>query len=269
MAERYRNKYRIDSARAPWWNYGSNAAYFVTICTKYHIHYFGRVINDKMVLSQAGKIADRCWREIPEHFPFVKLGAYVVMPNHVHGIIIIDKPKYEKRDYLIHRHPCSYIGPAHHSFECADSILEFADVIFLNHRDSDIRDSEVDFMYISFPVHRGVLPPGRDAKFCVSTPMVKSPQTRNQSRNSFPYPSPLRKTGKPINQFGPQSKNLASIIRGFKTGVTIRVREFNPEFQWLSRYHDHIIRNKRAFNTITNYIKNNPSKWDTDRFYRK
>lgn len=63
------------------------------------------------------------------------------------------------------------------------------------------------------------------------------------------------------NQFGPQSKNLASIIRGFKIGVTKNARQINPDFQWQSRYHDHIIRNEKSFINITKYIKNNVSNW--------
>ena len=49
---------------------------------------FGEIKNEEMVLSDFGKIADERWRAIPEHFSFVELGAYVVMPNHVHGIIV-------------------------------------------------------------------------------------------------------------------------------------------------------------------------------------
>ena len=89
--EKYQNKYRIPSARAEWWNYGSNGAYFITICTNHRIHYFGKIVNQNMVLSELGKSAESCWYDIPNHFPFVQLAGFVVMPNHVHGIIIIDK----------------------------------------------------------------------------------------------------------------------------------------------------------------------------------
>ena len=44
-----------------------------------------------MILSEIGEIAQACWLDIPNHFPFVRLGAFVVMPNHVHGIIVINK----------------------------------------------------------------------------------------------------------------------------------------------------------------------------------
>ena len=72
----------------------------------------------------------------------------------------------------------------------------------------------------------------------------------------------------PTNQFGPQRKNLASIIRGFKIGITTRARKINPEFAWQSRYHEHIIRNNESFKRICNYIRSNPEKWKEDR-YRK
>ncbi len=94
MANRdlYKNKYRSASARAHWWNYGWNGAYFITICTQNREHYFGEIQNGKMVLSPMGVLADILWHEIPKHTQFVELGDFVVMPNHIHGILIIDKP---------------------------------------------------------------------------------------------------------------------------------------------------------------------------------
>ena len=75
----------------PFWDYGWNAAYYVTICTGRRVACFGKIENGQMALSVIGKMADQYWREIPNHFPFVILDAYVIMPNHVHGIIIINK----------------------------------------------------------------------------------------------------------------------------------------------------------------------------------
>ncbi|MDR2056986.1 MAG: hypothetical protein LBP83_01655 [Dysgonamonadaceae bacterium] len=72
----------------------------------------------------------------------------------------------------------------------------------------------------------------------------------------------------PQNKFGPQSKNLASIIRGFKIGVTANARKIHADFEWQSRYHDHIIRNIKEFQRIENYIFNNPANWGADKFYR-
>ena len=91
MNKKYKNKYRIKSTRLQNWDYGWNGAYFITICTKNRVHYFGKIENGKMILTDIGKFAQKYWYEIPQHFPFVKLDAFVVMPNHIHGIIIIDK----------------------------------------------------------------------------------------------------------------------------------------------------------------------------------
>lgn len=89
--EKFQNKYRISSIRAQWWDYGWNGAYFITICTKDRKHYFGEIQNNKMILSEVGIIADLLWHQIPIHHKNVELGDFVVMPNHVHGILIIDK----------------------------------------------------------------------------------------------------------------------------------------------------------------------------------
>jgi len=70
------------------------------------------------------------------------------------------------------------------------------------------------------------------------------------------------------NTFGKQSANLAAIVRGFKSAVTRQTRMFNPDFEWQSLYHDHIIRNATSFETINKYITNNPENWKEDRFFK-
>ena len=186
---RFQNKYRTPSARAPFWDYGWNAAYFVTICTHGRVNYFGHVRDGEMILSEIGEIAHNCWIDIPNHFPFVKLDAFIVMPNHVHGIIIIDKPDDERND---------------------------------GHDD------------------------GRD------------------DESHSPSPSP---PSPPKNRFGPQSKNLASIVRGFKIGITKNARQNDSNFKWQPRFYDHIIRNNIEYQRIRKYIINNPLKWKEDKFH--
>ncbi len=70
------------------WDYSSPAAYFVTICTKDRRCFFGEIKNGEMKYSPLGNIARRCWMEIPDHFS-VDLDVFQVMPNHVHGIVVI------------------------------------------------------------------------------------------------------------------------------------------------------------------------------------
>jgi len=102
MPDKFQYRFRISSTRAQWWNYGWNAPYFVTICTAHSELFFGEITSVKtghcpvstnvMQLSEIGQLAEKFWWSIPEHFPFVKLDSFVIMPNHIHGILVIDKP---------------------------------------------------------------------------------------------------------------------------------------------------------------------------------
>ena len=163
MSNKFKNKYRIASTRLQTWDYGANGSYFITICTHDRAHAFGEVTDGCVNLTLLGQAAWDCWYAIPEHFPFVLLDEFVAMPNHVHGIMIIDKPS----------------------------------------------------------------PP--------------SPQ--------------------PHNKYGPQSQNLASIVRGFKIGVTKYARQHHIEFAWQARYHDHIVCDAAECQRIREYIVGNPQKW--------
>lgn len=88
--DKYQNRYRIPSTRLQNWDYGWNAIYFVTICTKDRNHYFGEITDGIMHLSHVGTIADVLWHELKNHFDNIELDAFVVMPNHIHGIIAIN-----------------------------------------------------------------------------------------------------------------------------------------------------------------------------------
>ncbi len=70
----------------------------------------------------------------------------------------------------------------------------------------------------------------------------------------------------PKNKFGPQSKNLGSIIRGFKSAVTTYARKKNIVFKWQDRFHDHKIRSSVDFMRISEYIKNNPVNFHRKKF---
>lgn len=87
--EKFKGKYRIESARLIGYDYSKMGIYFVTICTDDRWPYFGEVVGGEMVLSIIGWIADLFWQEIPVHHPYVVLDEYVVMPNHIHGLIKI------------------------------------------------------------------------------------------------------------------------------------------------------------------------------------
>lgn len=75
--------------RMPRYDYSSSGCYFVTIVTKNKENYLGEIAANKVVLTNIGEIAKTCWLQIPEHFPYVRLDEFVIMPNHIHGIIVI------------------------------------------------------------------------------------------------------------------------------------------------------------------------------------
>jgi len=175
MREKYQNTYRTQTARALWHNY-DGGVYFITICTLNHVHYFGEIINHEMRLSTLGKYAQTCWEAIPFHFPHVETPLFVIMPNHIHGILIIKNPHTKKKE-----------SPSHNSH----------------------------------------------------------------------------------NEFGPQSLNLASVMRGFKAGVTKFAKMNGIIFAWQPRFYDRIIRNLEEWSLIATYIENNVGRWDMDKYNEK
>ena len=84
------NEQRRRSIRLQGYDYRQVGAYFVTICTHNRLFLFGQVMDGEMCLNDAGQIVEKCWSEIPGHFPHMALDAFVVMPNHVHGIIVLN-----------------------------------------------------------------------------------------------------------------------------------------------------------------------------------
>ncbi|MFB2773422.1 transposase [Pelatocladus sp. BLCC-F211] len=90
---KFQGKYRIESTRLSNRNYAANGSYFITICTRDRIHFFGDVIAGEVQFSPIGEIAQRFWIDIPKHFDDTYIDTYVIMPNHVHGIVVIDHPK--------------------------------------------------------------------------------------------------------------------------------------------------------------------------------
>ena len=84
----FHNKFCIPSARADWHDY-NGGAYFVTICTQNREHFFGEIKNGEMRLSEIGKYANQNISEIPIHNPYAEIPLWIVMPDHVHMIVII------------------------------------------------------------------------------------------------------------------------------------------------------------------------------------
>lgn len=92
----YKNKYRVESIRLKNWDYSNNGYYFVTICTKEKECFLGTIINNKMILSEMGKIINNEWYKSIEIRKNILLDEFIIMPNHIHGIIVINNDNVEK-----------------------------------------------------------------------------------------------------------------------------------------------------------------------------
>ena len=229
MRRLFRNRYRIDTIRHRGWDYSGPGVYFITICTRYGAYHFGKIRDGIMHHSEIGAIANQCWADIPNHFPFVRLGEFVIMPNHVHGILFVDKTGERGGDpqWNVERHG-------------VDPQLNIAQ-----------RGVDPHLIIAQRPV---------DPQDLADLPHVPDPR---------PHPHRHPHDPRPLNRFGPQSRNLASVVRGYKIGVTKFARRQTTNFEWQALFYDIIIRNDRAFRIITNYIRNNPKNWKKDRFRKR
>jgi len=90
MCSLFRKQFRIESSRLAGHDYSSPGKYFITICVKKQNPFFGKIAKGKMILNDIGIIANKFWLEIPHHYQNIKLDEYIIMPDHIHGIIIIN-----------------------------------------------------------------------------------------------------------------------------------------------------------------------------------
>ena len=197
--KKFAGKYRIQTARAPWWDYANDGAYFVTICTAHRKCCFGDVADGKMHFSTLGQIANNIWEEIPRQFPYAELGEYQVMPNHVHGIIVINGNS------------------------------------------------------------------GRDAINRVSTPRIAETDAsiaETDASNADETPGGITGNNNPM-----LNDNLSRILRWYKGRVTFECHQTDAKFGWQERFYDIIIRDTASYHRISEYIINNPTRWDADKFH--
>lgn len=97
------------SIRLRDYDYSQNGAYFVTVCVNKKLELFGNIVDSGMVLNRAGKMTGEIWEKLPEKFDGVFLDEYCVMPNHFHGILVIDKNGRDKSGRSPLQREC-YIG---------------------------------------------------------------------------------------------------------------------------------------------------------------
>ena len=258
------NVHHRRSIRLKGYDYSQAGLYFITICCHNRECLFGQIVvgannnlpdnlsnnlpdNEmpKMILNDAGKIADGCWLEIPKHFPNAVLHEYVVMPNHLHGIIELT----DSNNVGAENFPHNYDG-------------------VINVGTNDV--GENDYLSNNDDVIVGANDYSSNDDNVIVGANDYSPLRQNDADNNGAENFPPRRT--PSKS---PSKTIGSIVRGFKIGVTkwfrnIRPEDFPPQRNiWQRNYYEHIIRNEQSYQTISDYIINNPVKWADDKFYRE
>ena len=134
--KKYRRK---NSLRKPGWDYRNDGAYFITICTKNRRRFFGRVVAGEMQLSPIGRIAHQYWNEIPQHTQNCALGEFVVMPDHIHGILILKNGRMNfNRRWMVSGSPSTAM-PAR-VFACKDPNNNYGQGHYLQHPDNNPKD---------------------------------------------------------------------------------------------------------------------------------
>lgn len=99
------NQTRRRVTRLHSYDYGQTVGYFVTICVQHQECLFGKIIDGQMRLNKIGAIVVKCWSHIPQHFFSAELDVCVVMPNHIHGIILLSTSGAEWHRLPIHSQP--------------------------------------------------------------------------------------------------------------------------------------------------------------------
>ncbi len=234
------------SIRMRGYDYANEGAYFLTICTHERQHLFGRITDGVMAPNALGAIAQRCWDAIPQHMPHVDVGEFVVMPNHVHGIVIIRE-----------RHPGRDPVGADHDRPGIPT-------------DHDRPDIATDHDRPNTPPPSGTPNAGNDAP---DDPTANTPRAQMRADPDRPLrppadPGARPPTPMPIVPVG----SLGRIVRAFKSAVTrMAYRDgLLPHGTpvWQRNYWDRVIRDDGAYERIAKYIRDNPANWKGDRFNR-
>jgi putative transposase len=257
MSEKFKGLYRNETFRAQWWDYRTEGSYHITICTKNRNHFFGEIIDEQMCLSEVGKLADQFWSEIPKHFPHIQLNEFVIMPNHIHGILIIRDSADDDfcRDVAL-QHPPQNVpmfntpfpieNGNHNHNESNLKYLEWLDEI---NGCFDDENSEIDI--VDFGISGDVA--------------LQHPYNREQPF----YNCNIKNSTSYFSNILPKPGSISVVIRSFKSVVTKHAHRIHADFEWQTLFHDRIIRNLDEFLRVKYYIRNNPKNWGKPRKQKK
>ncbi len=225
----FRQQYLTESARLEGWDYRSRGYYFVTICTKSRKPFFGEIVDGAMVASAAGQIVAEEWRAVHSGRRDVLLDEWVVMPNHVHGIVALTGGAVEVSRY-----------PVETPRTKRDAILPSTEP-YITVEDSDE------------PIQRGV-----------STTSVSGTAQRQPDYARFADACSGEQIQRGVSTMPRLAAgSLGAIIGQFKSRCTKRIwASGRRDFGWQPRFYDHIIRDDESLAETRQYIIDNPANWD-------
>ena len=269
---KFHNEFRVESIRLKDWDYTTPWWYFVTINIKGHKKYFGSIINGKIILNDFGKVVQREWLKSKQIRKNIDLDYFVVMPDHIHGIIILNESNNlnhaDCRDVrqnvsqTVHQKTSQTV---HQKTSQTDRLnisktFRHPPVTNTNIQENTVNTGDVH-QNVSQTVHQKTSQTDRlnisntgDVHQNVSTNEQTQKNANNtENKNEF------------FSKISPKSNSLSVIIRGFKASVTKYAHENGIfEFQWQSRFYDRIIRNEVELYNIRRYIEQNPLSWEMD-----
>lgn len=243
------------SIRLKGYDYSKAGMYFITICCQDRARMFGEVIHGKMVLNAAGSMIDAWWQKIPEKFPNIALGAYQIMPDHFHAIVIITTPSARTG-----ADPCVCPPPSQpnhndqpmHQNHPGESVREnpVGEPIHQKHPDESIHTNQNGLNINCNLDIDGWIDDGNTVEIAVGNPGGHMESCKRDSGEH--KGSPLYRI---VQWFKTMSTN--EYIRGVKS---LGWKPFNGKL-WQRNYYDQIIWDEHAFHRITKYIIDNPAKW--------
>lgn len=233
--------------RLKGYDYSQGGGYFVTISTKYRDNHFGEINKGEMILNDCGKIAYEMFKGIENIHKNIVLDKYVVMPNHIHGIIIITDP---------------IVGDAYSIPQNKNLQGKYSVNLSLNLSSKNMR-----------PVQKLLI--NKNTYIIVgdaySMPQNKNLQGKYSDKITINSSSSNMRPLPDNNYDYDRSKMLLSkVIQLYKSAVMkqIKRRSTKPNSTipsiWQRSFHDHIIRNEKSYNNIWEYIHYNPLKWEWD-----
>jgi REP element-mobilizing transposase RayT len=250
-------KHHRRSIRLQEYDYTQPGAYFVTICTYQRQCLFGEIIDGAMHLNACGEIVQACWNNLPNHFPFIELDAFIIMPNHIHGIIILTEQMVDAGvgvDVEVDVGVGVGVGAKH---SCPD----------VSNSPKALSKNASPCPGISNYPKTSPCPDVSNYPKTLSKNASPCPGISNYPKTLSKNTSPYLDVSSPLPPKGTQSGSLGAIVQNFKSVSTRKINRINStsgETIWQRNYHDRIIRDEKSLHHIQQYITENPHAWTQD-----